>query len=633
MRRNPYIGPKNRDLFDKETETRAYVPMDREEIKKAVQYPVTPQTEMFFDARNYSDAEWRDLDFRDKQRIKKYTLGLIIDKYGGPEDSYGRKYKPDPSIERAVPRVLKLIQHAYLEAEELDEGDVGLAVDDAGDLGTLLDWEYQEDAFFGPWRVDVNDFLEYVIQESEDALTELPGVLNDALLGGAEFGEPSDWAEAYLQSRYVETLAESALEQAREIADYIEDPPEDEIIEGAKDDFRDGGYWNDDELRRRFAEVYSGELEEWVEEAEQYEDEEGEPITEDMILEELGTVLQDEDLYEWSVGGGGMVFGNYRPGGFYMSDDDVRKIERRMEYESLALRAIEEYGPDNYKDEIKEALINGRGVEIWDDYHEGFEAYGDPDLEAIKTEVWERLGLDDAEPLTEEERVDRESLVASGPIEDRIVCRPNHPDFPNVYVVDLTPDELKDEGRGPPEQEGVDADGQRGLSHCIGHEVHGHPRQIRRGRRKAFSVRRPPSKRKGMRMFTIEAEINKQGEVTRILEIKGLANRLPGYEITKQTGRYGADTRPKKKLGEVDLMVHIIQECFGLDPHGINDMRPGLKLLADKQWEEAKKREERRRARAEREENPGETYLYDYSDFTDLDVELPTKTTCGPWEG
>ena len=230
--------------------------------------------------------------------------------------------------------------------------------------------------------------------------------------------------------------------------------------------------------------------------------------------------------------------------------------------------------------------------------------------------------------MSDEDRARRTSLVASGPIEDRVVCRPQHPDFPNIYVVDLTPDELEDEGRGPPEQEGVDAQGQRGLSHCIGHEVHGHPRQIRLGRRKAFSVRRPPSKRKGMRMFTIEAEINKQGEVTRILEVKGMANRLPGYEVVKITGRFGSQTQPKKKLGEVDLVRMIVQDCFGLDPFQVNDLRPGLRLLGEKQLEEQKKREERRRR------NPSDEHiLYDYTEFADLDVEEPDHTTCGPWSG
>lgn len=219
--------------------------------------------------------------------------------------------------------------------------------------------------------------------------------------------------------------------------------------------------------------------------------------------------------------------------------------------------------------------------------------------------------IEDRYPYDKEALEARKEIVASGPYEDRIVYEPNHPDFRDVYLVDLTPGEMVDEGSFESHR----------MNHCIGTPEQGHIGNVKLGTHKAFSVRRKPKKKypKGKSLFTIKAKIDANGVVQSIDQIKGRANRQPGYEIVGKEGGWHSQTAPKRKLGEVDLLAKIIKEYFELDPSEVQDMRNGLKLLAEKQKADKEKQLERQKRAKERRDNPAqEHYSYDYSDFLSL---------------
>lgn len=80
-----------------------------------------------------------------------------------------------------------------------------------------------------------------------------------------------------------------------------------------------------------------------------------------------------------------------------------------------------------------------------------------------------------------------------------------------MYVAQLTVKELRREGAT--------------LGHCIGTEKYGHPNMLREGKTKVYSIRTEAGKPK----FTIEVDARSNA----ILEVKGKANRLPGFEPGK----------------------------------------------------------------------------------------------------
>lgn len=109
----------------------------------------------------------------------------------------------------------------------------------------------------------------------------------------------------------------------------------------------------------------------------------------------------------------------------------------------------------------------------------------------------------------------------------------------------------------------------RELGHCIGSEANGHPRALREGLTKVYSIRTESGKRK----FTIELQRQfRDSEHFTIAEVKGKANRLAGFEAGK-----AEFTKPDDLRLVTDFLLHL-----GYSPEDIaecRDVAPGVKAM------------------------------------------------------
>lgn len=122
------------------------------------------------------------------------------------------------------------------------------------------------------------------------------------------------------------------------------------------------------------------------------------------------------------------------------------------------------------------------------------------------------------------------------------------------------------------------------LGHCLGSESSGHPRALREGRTKVYSIRTEAGKVK----FTIELSRGhpdastividendrRQGKAWGINEVKGKANRLPGFEPGKD-----ALTKQDEVRLVTDFLLHL-----GFEPSAIRtarDTAPGVVAMEE----------------------------------------------------
>jgi len=141
------------------------------------------------------------------------------------------------------------------------------------------------------------------------------------------------------------------------------------------------------------------------------------------------------------------------------------------------------------------------------------------------------------------------SNAARGPDQDDIVYKYSGTNetiagasSKGMYVAKLTPKDLRDESRE--------------MGHCIGNRQHGHPQLLEAGKTEVYSIRTEAGKTK----FTIEKSL--EGGV--VSEVKGKANRLPGYEPNS-----GTMTKPD----EVRLVVEFLINHLNLTPSQVEDTR------------------------------------------------------------
>lgn len=145
--------------------------------------------------------------------------------------------------------------------------------------------------------------------------------------------------------------------------------------------------------------------------------------------------------------------------------------------------------------------------------------------------------------------------VREAPAEQLIYTFPDQ--FENFEIIRLTnKDALVQEGRA--------------LGHCVAN----YWGSVRSGRIAILSVRTPAGKRR----FTIEATLDDTVPDTSLIpkikhidQIKGKANRQPGFSNAQQTGKF--------KPFEVLMLSYWVQEVLGKDPWEVSDLRPGLSKL------------------------------------------------------
>lgn len=122
----------------------------------------------------------------------------------------------------------------------------------------------------------------------------------------------------------------------------------------------------------------------------------------------------------------------------------------------------------------------------------------------------------------------------------------------------------------------------KALGHCIGNEQHGHPQKLRSGEVRVYSLRTEAGKPK----FTIEVsnrgappDQGEEGfrhyEAKDIRQIKGKANRLPGFERGKEAMTKG---------DEVRAVVEFLTQYLGVPADALTDVidvRGGVRSMRD----------------------------------------------------
>jgi hypothetical protein len=178
------------------------------------------------------------------------------------------------------------------------------------------------------------------------------------------------------------------------------------------------------------------------------------------------------------------------------------------------------------------------------------------DVEMIESDF-----VDEAELLGGTEPLGK-LIEKSGKDVDNVV----YDDLPDgFYVADLPAEALPMEGRK--------------LGICVGRKDMGYIGRVQRGEIKILSLRTAGGKPK----FTIEVELDDAGNPEDIEQIKGKANRLPGFAA----GAYGELTKPQ----EVEMLSKVVEDHLGFYPDDVADLRPGFRALEKwKQEQEQKPR-------------------------------------------
>ena len=166
---------------------------------------------------------------------------------------------------------------------------------------------------------------------------------------------------------------------------------------------------------------------------------------------------------------------------------------------------------------------------------------------------WESLEAAVLEVLTTEEY--RKEMSAKKP-RDEVVVVYEWPD--GHFVADLHAGQLRAEGRT--------------LGICVGHPKYNYKRDVEAKKIKIFSLRSPSGESK----FCIEGHLTTRGgdKVSYIAQVKGKANRLPGFDRGKEE-----DSGAKLKKAEVERLVDFIS-ALGVKPEDVRDMQPALRALS-----------------------------------------------------
>lgn len=104
------------------------------------------------------------------------------------------------------------------------------------------------------------------------------------------------------------------------------------------------------------------------------------------------------------------------------------------------------------------------------------------------------------------------------------------------------------------------------LGICVGKPQYGYTDAVKQGKIDIWSVRTPSGRSK----FTIEAA-KKDGEVTGIVQVKGKANRLPGFTP-------GERDPSNVKADEVKMLEKFFTD-INIDPWTISDLKPGMQAV------------------------------------------------------
>ena len=171
-------------------------------------------------------------------------------------------------------------------------------------------------------------------------------------------------------------------------------------------------------------------------------------------------------------------------------------------------------------------------------------------------DVLYKMVLDRSRFLDEIESLSRGAKkIKRDPTPQKVVWRPpSTTGEEGDYVALLSPENLGFEGRM-----------QR---HCVGRPGFGYGPRIERREIDIYSLRKPNTKA----ILTIEVGLDESGKPLSVKQVKGFANRLPGFD----RGEHEEVT----KIQEVMDVKKFIEDYLGLYPYNVEDLRPALNAIA-----------------------------------------------------
>lgn len=269
------------------------------------------------------------------------------------------------------------------------------------------------------------------------------------------------------------------------------------------------------------------------------------------IREAINEVMSDNNHYEHDGGSGRAVYSEELRGSIYLDESDwAEKLEPLFPDElTRALELIK--SETNNELDLDESTFTAnnrrhRSVEHDWDLGETYDMYADWD--AIEQAVAEKL--EEGAPGNASEEYEE---LAAKPPEERVVHR--WPD--GFYVQDLLAEELPEEGK----IQGI----------CVGRPDMGYDKAVRKGEIKIFSLRRPS----GKPLFTLEMELTKGGKVLRIEQIKGKANRLPGFDLGKVGENFPIKRDEVQRLYEfIEGPLSAYTTSNGIAADDVRDFKP-----------------------------------------------------------
>jgi hypothetical protein len=277
-------------------------------------------------------------------------------------------------------------------------------------------------------------------------------------------------------------------------------------------------------------------------------------INEDLLKE----VLTDPDMYEFTVSQNGGSYAR-NTGLWYYDLEDVHQSSDGAKHDDALAEALEPMLDSDIEKAVK--ILEEEGP-----HYIGFRARRDEEVTRETFEVGTveyhfsssaRITADfNHEKVIEalKEKLAEDGLPDSAP--DEVVYRyagtnatVGGASARGMYVIALCPDQLRAEGAA--------------LGICVGRTDMGYRESLKKGRIKLYSIRTEAGKPK----FTIE--VAKGGDIR---QVKGKANRLPGFE----PGKYDLS-----KPDEVRLVVEFLL-FLGYSPNEIrqsNDIRGGVRAF------------------------------------------------------
>jgi hypothetical protein len=271
----------------------------------------------------------------------------------------------------------------------------------------------------------------------------------------------------------------------------------------------------------------------------------GQGYSEEQCESALKEALQDNNNYDYDYNTDeyhSAFFKAQASESFYIDRSDLDEILEGMYPDEIEV-ALKEINKKTYLSLKPNDLAGAYELDIYD--YATFYADADPNWEKVIKAAQDTLEND-----VKRGAEDVEEAIDTRSFEDRIVHRFKD----GSYVLDLQPGELAAEGKA--------------MGMCVGREDMGYTKALRRGEIKILSLRTQAGRPK----FTFEVEVE-DGKPTRVVQIKGKANRLPGWDL----GKAG---QGKAKIDEIEKCIEVVK-VLDLDPKDVEDLRPGRYALPE----------------------------------------------------